>query len=303
MSSLPPAAVSELTLVPKIRPPTEDPHVPDWAHMPIPNAWSDEVVLFSFRGVWILVSHVVRSVLQIPLPIVLPKNLPLREELPAYLVQNFHGIPNGYFSHKVASTYHLGFEIATLGLLNAARNWQASTLSRCKAVLDVGCGVGALAQKFIEQKIPEVWGIDPCPYALNVAARNVPKAQIVQGLAEDLPFAAQRFDGIGVTYMMHEVPIEIAHRAFNEFRRVLKPGGKLVLVEPARYQMQTPFWKMLLKFDIRGLYFKVLANCAYEPYVRDWHKQNLEEWLTECGFDVLENCEKTPFRRILARKA
>ena len=133
----------------------------------------DEVSAFSLRGLWVLLTHMIRSVLKRPLPVVLPEDLPAREGVPDYLKQNFHGLPNGYFSHKVPSTYHLGFELAMIGTVGELRAWQSQQFAQCASFLDVGCGGGSLAIAVRLLGVTDVWGLDPSPYALPVAAHQL----------------------------------------------------------------------------------------------------------------------------------
>lgn len=92
-------------------------------------------------------------------------------------------------------------------------------------VLDLACGDGHLAQYLLRAEA-HYTGVDMSDGELNVARRTVtdPRAEFVQAMAQNLPFADHSFDHV-VCHMalmlMTPLPPVIA-----EIRRVLKPGGR-----------------------------------------------------------------------------
>jgi demethylmenaquinone methyltransferase/2-methoxy-6-polyprenyl-1,4-benzoquinol methylase len=103
-------------------------------------------------------------------------------------------------------------------------------LSTGMRVLDVGCGTGVIAQHAagIVGSQGCVVGLDPSIGMLYTAAQQrVPHA--VQGLGEALPFMADSFDALTMGYALRHV--SDLGLAFREYRRVLKPGGRVLLLE------------------------------------------------------------------------
>ena len=98
------------------------------------------------------------------------------------------------------------------------------------SVLDVGCGPGLTAQGAMRLMGPTgyVVGLDPSAGMLREARRSGTRA-LVQGLGEELPFRDARFDFVSMGYALRHVSDLGA--AFGEYRRVLKPGGILLLLE------------------------------------------------------------------------
>ena len=106
---------------------------------------------------------------------------------------------------------------------------------RGRRVLDCGCGTGRLSHALAESAASKVWGIDPEPEMLRVAAGNVPPGVgLKSGRAEDLPFRDGWFERAVLWLVCHLVDRQVA---FRELRRVLAPDGRLVVVtfDPAHF--------------------------------------------------------------------
>ena len=104
-------------------------------------------------------------------------------------------------------------------------------------VLDVGCGTGVFAER-IRRAIPSarVWGVDLVSDMLIQGAerwqRHEADVQPVQGDSERLPFAEGAFDFVTCANSFHHYPHQ--DRAVAEMHRVLKPGGRLMIVDGYR---------------------------------------------------------------------
>lgn len=98
-------------------------------------------------------------------------------------------------------------------------------------VLDVGCGTGALLQE-LARKFPQVTlvGMDPVPEMLAVArGRVLPRTELREGWAEELPFEDNDFDAVVSCNMFHYVRHPVA--ALMEMSRVLRTGGELLITD------------------------------------------------------------------------
>lgn len=115
-------------------------------------------------------------------------------------------------------------------------------------VLDVGVGTGLLAAQacILTGSAALVTGVDPSPGMM--AAAKLPEAMVlIEGRAESLPFPDDHFDFLSMGYALRHIS-DLAV-AFAEFERVLKPGGRLCLLEITPAQNRSGRW--LLKTYMR----------------------------------------------------
>jgi len=117
-------------------------------------------------------------------------------------------------------------------------------------VLDVGVGTGLLAAQacILAGDAALVTGVDPSPGML--AASKLPDAMVlIEGRAESLPFPDDHFDFLSMGYALRH--IGDLGVAFAEFERVLKPGGRLCILEITQAQNRIGRW--LLKHYMRDV--------------------------------------------------
>ncbi len=100
-------------------------------------------------------------------------------------------------------------------------------------VLDVGTGTGLLAREIarIIGASGHVVGLDPSR-PMMVAGRARSGVRLVQGVGEQLPFPDAQFDFVTMGYALRHVPD--LDQTFDEYRRVLKPDGRVLLLEITR---------------------------------------------------------------------
>src|SRR5690606_25206123 len=88
-----------------------DPRVPDWRSLELPDPWPDRLDLRRPRHLW----QFLRCITGRRQRVQLPDNLPGRDALPKYVLQEFHNLPNGNYSKKVTRGYITGFDRVMLG--------------------------------------------------------------------------------------------------------------------------------------------------------------------------------------------
>ena len=110
-------------------------------------------------------------------------------------------------------------------------------LAAGEALLDVGCGTGGFALAAAKAVGPggNVVGIDPSPEmigrARGKARRGRPAAIFQTGVIEALAFADASFDVVTISLVLHQLPGDVLHAGMAEVRRVLKPGGRLFVLD------------------------------------------------------------------------
>lgn len=107
---------------------------------------------------------------------------------------------------------------------------QGLTIGSETKVLDLCCGSGQ-ATRFLVQASQDVTGLDISPVSLARAKRNVPQAQYVEALAQEMPFPDAHFDLVHTSVALHEMKPTVLRQILKEVYRVLKPGGVFALVD------------------------------------------------------------------------
>jgi demethylmenaquinone methyltransferase / 2-methoxy-6-polyprenyl-1,4-benzoquinol methylase len=129
------------------------------------------------------------------------------------------------------------------------RRWvqQRHGLKPGHAVLDVACGTGLVAVEAakILGGAENITCLDPSEGMLAVARTKLP-ARFVQGRAEALPFPDQSFDFLTMGYALRHVTDLTT--TFREYHRVLRPGGKALILEVTKPSSRAGRWMF-------GLYF------------------------------------------------
>lgn len=98
-------------------------------------------------------------------------------------------------------------------------------------LLDVGCGTGVLLDRLSATfDAAQLVGVDPVPEMLAIARNRLsPSIELRDGWAERLPFPANQFDVVVSCNVFHFIREPV--RALREMRRVLRPGGRLVITD------------------------------------------------------------------------
>jgi ubiquinone/menaquinone biosynthesis C-methylase UbiE len=113
---------------------------------------------------------------------------------------------------------------------------------RRRRVLDVGCGKGRFARVFLEQEPEaEIWGLDISEEMLRYVPAGI---RTRAGSMTELPFEDRFFDGAYATESL-EHAVEIG-KAVHEICRVVKPGGRIAIIDKNADQwgrLNTPEWE------------------------------------------------------------
>ena len=97
-------------------------------------------------------------------------------------------------------------------------------INRNTKILDLCCGSGQTT-KFLVGFSDEVIGLDASLNALERAKKNVPQANYIEGLAEEMPIKDNEFNLVHSSAAMHEMSLQQLKDIFAEVYRILKPDG------------------------------------------------------------------------------
>jgi demethylmenaquinone methyltransferase/2-methoxy-6-polyprenyl-1,4-benzoquinol methylase len=134
---------------------------------------------------------------------------------------------------RIAPVYDAMNRVMTAGLDLRWRRLAASeVVTPGDRVLDAACGTGDLALADHRAGALEVTGLDFSPRMLERARHKAPGLRFVEGDLLALPFADGSFDAATVGFGVRNVSdLELALR---ELRRVLRPGGRVAILEVTR---------------------------------------------------------------------
>lgn len=139
-------------------------------------------------------------------------------------------------------------------------------------ILDIGCG-GGKAVQFLAKHVPngKVYGIDHSPDMVKLA-RNVnqtlikdDRVEISHGSVSSLPFSNERFTLVTAFETIQFWPN--LSEDLKEIKRVLKPSGKLLIVN--RHPKQDSKWAEFLQLHTPEAYRNVLDKAGFIDIVID----------------------------------
>jgi ubiquinone/menaquinone biosynthesis C-methylase UbiE len=204
---------------------------------------------------------------------------------PRYYLQDFHYQTDGYLSRHSAELYDHQVEVLFGGGADAMRRQGLVPLAEFMAgrrqpatrLVDLGCGTGRFLS-FVKDNYPrlEITALDLSPYYLAAARRYLRRFsrwRAVQANAEALPFAAASLDLVTCVYLFHELPRRARRVVAGEIARVLRPGGRLILVDSLQLGDRPDYDGLLLRFPKR----------FHEPYFDDYVRQDFDALFGAAG--------------------
>lgn len=150
-------------------------------------------------------------------------------------------------------------------------------------IADVACGTGDMINHWLKNansnhlQIQKIVGIDPSKNMLEVAKKKLPNITFIQSEATKLPLENQSFDVLSIAYGIRNV-VE-RKKAFEEFSRVLKKEGLLVILEFTKCENPS-FMEKLMGFYTKNIlpFIGGIISKNYKAY--KYLPDSIEEFLT-----------------------
>lgn len=161
-------------------------------------------------------------------------------------------------------------------------------LDRPGRLLEAGCGTGQWVQ-FLGTLGHDVVGVDYAASGLEVGRAHNPSLELTQADFRQLPFEEETFDYVA-SFGAVEHDADGPEGALQEFRRVLKPDGKLMCSVPCLnlYRTMGLPWMVIQKWlKSRGMLRRLWGKAApFAFYEYMWSPGTYATILNRCGFEV-----------------
>jgi ubiquinone/menaquinone biosynthesis C-methylase UbiE len=208
-----------------------------------------------------------------------------RGKRPGYYLQNFHFQSGGWMTEDSAQRYDTQVEVLFYGTANAIRRQALPPLhehfagrdQRRLRLIDVGCGTGRFLDccKQVWPRLPAL-GLDMSEAYVAEARRHLRQwcwIDFVVANGEAIPVENASQDAVTSIFTFHELPPKVRRIVFGEFARVLKPGGRLVVVDSLQIGDEP---------DYDGL-LELFPQNYHEPYYGSYIEEDFGAIAAECG--------------------
>ena len=202
-------------------------------------------------------------------------NASTRDRRPEYYLQNFHFQTGGWLTEESAERYDTQVEVLFKGTANAMRRQALPPLAEAFAgrdqrklrMFNVCCGTGRFLD-FVKQTWPRlpVFGIDLSQAYIRHARRHLERWSCVNFIvanAEAIPAQDNSCDAVTSIFMFHELPPKVRRTVISEAARVLKPAGRLILVDSLQRGDEPAYDAMLESFP------QYYHEPYYHSYIRE----------------------------------
>ncbi len=157
-------------------------------------------------------------------------------------------------------------------------------------VLDLGCGNGRLLTFLEKEGYKSYLGLDQSGELLKQAKKEHPKAKFLEADMSE-PLKLEKVDAIFAIASFHHLPPKDQLQALKNWKKVLKPGGFLIMTNWNLHQRS--FWPLLVRsflvpsYGFRGVL--VPWQNKVQRYYFAFTKRRLAKLLRVAGFTVLRN--------------
>jgi ubiquinone/menaquinone biosynthesis C-methylase UbiE len=212
---------------------------------------------------------------------------------PSYYLQNFHFQSGGWMTRDSARRYDTQVEVLLHGTANATRRQVLPPLhevfagrdQRALRLIDIGCGTGR-ALDFLKQawpRLPSV-GLDMSEAYVAEARHHLRRwgwIDLLVANAEAVPLKDESQDAVTVSFLFHELPPKVRRIVFGELARVLKRGGRLVVLDSLQIGDEPDYDGMLNLFP----------QSYHEPYYSSYITEDFRAIAQACGLTYVRDAK------------
>ena len=208
-----------------------------------------------------------------------------RGKRPGYYLQNFHFQSGGWLTEESAKLYDTQVEVLFKGTANATRRQALVPLHEVFAgrdqrrlkLIDIGCGTGRFLD-FCKQAWPRLpaLGVDLSEAYVAEAKGHLRRwcwIDFIVANGEALPVPDDSQDAVTSIFMFHELPPKVRRTVLRECARVLKPGGRLILIDSLQIGDQPDYDGVL----------ELFPQSYHEPYYGSYLKEDFAALAAACG--------------------
>jgi ubiquinone/menaquinone biosynthesis C-methylase UbiE len=199
-------------------------------------------------------------------------NEKIRDLRPDYYLQNFHYQSGGWMTDESAERYDTQVEVLFKGTANAMRRQALPQLfevfsghdQRTLRLIDLGCGTGRFLD-LVKQAWPRLsaLGLDLSEAYIRHARRHLrrrSRLHLLVANAEAIPVPDNSVEAVTSIFMFHELPPQVRRIVVKECTRVLKPGGRLILLDSLQKGDEQCYDALLERFPLS----------YHEPYYQSY---------------------------------
>ncbi|MCB0060215.1 MAG: class I SAM-dependent methyltransferase [Hyphomicrobiaceae bacterium] len=212
------------------------------------------------------------------------------DHVPDYFAQDFHFQKGGYLADESARLYDVQVETLFMGSAAAMRRAALRPIAehvagrdqRHLALLDVACGTGRLLRE-IRSQYPamKLSGLDLSAAYLREAERHLHglrRVELIAANAEAMPLPEASQDIVVSVFLFHELPGDVRRRVAGEMARVMKPGGRLIVIDSLQMG-DRPSWDGMLE---------AFPQRFHEPYYPHYATDDLTTLFSGAGLVAVD---------------
>ena len=152
--------------------------------------------------------------------------------------------------NDIAGTYDIANRVLSMGIDKSWRNkacnktFELYGKKSIEKIVDVACGTGDMIMFWKENaaknniKLENIVGVDPSVGMMEVGKQKLPEVDFIEAFATEMPIDSNSADVISISYGIRNV-VE-RQEAFDEFARVLKKDGLVVISEFTKNEKTNP---------------------------------------------------------------